>query len=321
MPLILQEILAHQADVICLQEVDELVYHTLFRPVLEYFNYQGHFSVKLTDATREGCAIFWSLKQFQKADEDECKTIGISELLQQYKTPLPEESGWKECTDTVTELLRMRPDLQEMIEGKLGHVLQLVRLRDLDENSLLVANTHLFYHPMASHVRALQLFACAHQLFREQGPEEKPFLFCGDFNTSLTNCGILLMEKRIPINHRDNRKHLNNFQWETCCEESPCYDEDFPEIRLPDFFPDVASGYPDYPDFTHYVVGFHEVLDHILMSSKTKAAELRPLRQGVIPTLEQVTHHTAMPSPLFPSDHVSVVSDLEWVTGARSEID
>jgi 2',5'-phosphodiesterase len=193
-------------------------------------------------------------------------------------------------------------------------VLQIASLRDLNGNPLLVANTHLFYHPMASHIRILQCLASAHQLAVEQGPEKKPFLFCGDFNTSLENCGVLLMKKRVPKNHRDNREHLNRFRWGGDSQQQDVkFDDDFPEIRLPDSFPNLATGYPDYPEFTHYIIGFHATLDHILMSSRTLSAELRPLRQAAMPSIEQVTRHKAMPSPCFPSDHVSIVCDLEWI--------
>jgi hypothetical protein len=123
MPLILHEILAYQADIICLQEVDELVYDTLFRPVLEHLNYQGYFSVKQSNGTREGSAIFWSLKRFQRASAEDRMTFGLSQLLNQYVTPLEEGCEWKECADTVRKLFHTRPDLEDTIQKRLGHTL------------------------------------------------------------------------------------------------------------------------------------------------------------------------------------------------------
>ena len=71
LPLILHELLAYQADVICLQEVDKQIYFNLLEPVLRHFQYQGVYSRKhtksklsdhsLTTSTNEGCAMFWSL--------------------------------------------------------------------------------------------------------------------------------------------------------------------------------------------------------------------------------------------------------------------
>jgi mRNA deadenylase 3'-5' endonuclease subunit Ccr4 len=314
MPLILHEILAYHADVVCLQEVDELVYNSLLRPVLEHYNYQGFYSVKQTRGNQEGCALFWSLGRFQKAREDDCKTYGLGQLVDRYATSLEEGSEWKECAVTLTNLFERRPDLLNTINTKLGHVVQMVNLRDLDGNPLLVANTHLFFSPVAPHIRILQLFAIAHQLTIEQGPEKKPFLFCGDLNTSLKNCASLLMQKQVPKNYRDYRECLNRFQWEKDKRDQEVqYDDDFPEMRLPDSFPELVTGYPDCPDFTHYIIGFNATLDHILMSSKTLSGELRPLRQATMPTLEQVKRHQAMPSPCFPSDHIGVLCDLEWI--------
>jgi mRNA deadenylase 3'-5' endonuclease subunit Ccr4 len=311
MPLILHEIICHQADVICLQEVDELVYESLLKPVLEYLGYQGYFSVKQTDGTREGCAMFWSLKVFQKANDEECKSFLLGSILADLLKTMDEDSEWYGPAAAIREIFRDRPDLEETILTKLGHVLQIARLRDLEGKPLLLANAHNFFHPIADHVRTLQLFAAAYQLSIEQGAGMKPFVFCGDFNTSLANAARLLVEKCTPKNFHRHRTHLNTFSWMGTIREER-YDHDFPELRLPDGFPDVSPGYTEQPEFTHFVVGYKGSLDHIMFTSKTKAGEIKTLRSGAMPSIEQVARHTAMPSPCFPSDHVSLVCDLEW---------
>ena len=123
------------------------------------------------------------------------------------------------------------------------------------------------------------------------------------------------MNRCIPKNYRDYRECLNSFQWgaKNRGNENSTFSDDFPEMRLPDSFPALETAYPICPDFTHYVVGFSAALDHILMTPNTTHGELRFLRQAEMPTLEQVTKDKAMPSPSFPSDHVAVVSDLEWI--------
>ncbi|CAK0788427.1 unnamed protein product, partial [Prorocentrum cordatum] len=50
---------------------------------------------------------------------------------------------------------------------------------------LIVANTHLFYHPGAPHVRLLQvacLLAHCEQLMEEHAAEAPAVLLCGDYN-------------------------------------------------------------------------------------------------------------------------------------------
>lgn len=325
MPLILHEILAYHADIVCLQEVDRLIYDDLLNPVLGHYNYQGFYSVKQTAGNQEGCAMFWSLDKFQRIDTTACQTIRLSNLLQRYETPLEVDSDWQPCATVVTEIFQTRPDLLDIIMNKLGHVLQIAHLQRLDGAPLVVANTHLFFHPNAPHIRLLQLFATAHQLNLEQGLQDKPFVLCGDLNTSLTNCAALLLHRHTPKNYRNYRECYNTFRWEkddetsqttttaTTTTTTATFDHDFPEMTLPNSFPDIVTAYPEYPDFTHYIVGFSATLDHILMTSKTKGGELRFQRQAEMPTLEQVTKEVAMPSSTFPSDHVAVVADLEWI--------
>lgn len=314
LPLILHEILAYNADVICLQEVDQLIYETLFQPVLQAYNYQGFYSVKQSSGNQEGCALFWSLKKFQRVADDECKTFALGKLLARYEAPLQRDLDWKPHANVITDLFTKRPDLLDIVKKKLGHIVQMVHLRDSEGNPLIVANTHLFFHPFAPHIRVLQLFAIAHQITIEQGAEQIPFIFCGDLNTSLQHCAALWMNRHVPKNHRDYRMCLNTFSWgqERSRPSEKKFDDDFPEMTLPLSFPEVGTAYPDCPDFTHYVAGFKGTLDHILMTPTAQSGELRFRRQAEMPTLAQVTRDTAMPSPSFPSDHVAVVADLEW---------
>jgi mRNA deadenylase 3'-5' endonuclease subunit Ccr4 len=321
MPLILHEIMAHQADVICLQEVDSLVYESLLKPVLEHFGYQGYYTVKHTDGTREGCAMFWSLKVFQKANEEECKSFLLGNVLADLlKTTSRDDTNaeWYDSAEAIRGIFRNRPDLEETILSKLGHVLQIASLRDVQGKPLLLANAHNFFHPIADHVRTLQLFAAAYQLSIEQGAGTKPFIFCGDFNTSLANAARLLVEKCTPKNFHRHRRHLNTF---SLTEELPKegYDHDFPELRFPDSFPDVVPGNTEQPEFTHFVKGYKGSLDHIMFTSRTKVGEMKTLRSGAMPTIEQVMRYKVMPSSHFPSDHVSLVCDLEWIARHPAE--
>jgi 2',5'-phosphodiesterase len=221
----------------------------------------------------------------------------------------------------VTQLFQKRPDLAKVIREKLGHVVQMARLTDHQGNHVIVANTHLFYHPMASHIRLLQCFAICHQLSMERRDNHDDLIFCGDFNTSLRHCGLLMMNKFVPENYRDFRQCLNAFKWskqeQVSKGEEETHDDDFPALWLPDSFPTLNAAYTQAPEFTHYIERFHGTLDHILVSAISSgdgnaSSGFRSVRCGAMPSEEQVTRNVAMPSENFPSDHVCLVCDLEW---------
>ena len=63
------------------------------------------------------------------------------------------------------------------------------------------------------------------------------------------------------------------------------------------------------PEFTNYTSGFSGCLDYIFyQSSKFQVDQVIPL-----PSLEDVTQHTALPSIVFPSDHIALIADLKWI--------
>lgn len=66
-----------------------------------------------------------------------------------------------------------------------------------------------------------------------------------------------------------------------------------------------ACGTPKYTNYTHVFSG---CLDYIYYDkSKIEVTQVIPL-----PSDEELTQHTAIPSIVFPSDHISLVCDLKW---------
>jgi mRNA deadenylase 3'-5' endonuclease subunit Ccr4 len=318
MPLLLQEILAYHANVICLQEVDASMFQNLFEPVLKHFGYQGYFSCKV-GGSREGCATFWSLDTFERVDSMETKTHNIRDLFSTEEAL----EDWKSMHD-ICKLLDQHNELRSVMLEKLGHVLQTVclTLKDsrslVDPTKLIVANTHLFFHPMASHIRLMQLYATCHQIEKERGGCH-PLIYCGDFNSSPNSGATRLITERVvsPNNQGSSTdqgttwKHLNTFTWGRDYMDPGCIPADAPQpiqISLPDSFPRLISGYEQSPPiFTHYIRGFIGSLDYIWASKNdliaTECAEM--------PSVEQITENIAMPSQHLPSDHVALVCEFQ----------
>lgn len=69
----------------------------------------------------------------------------------------------------------------------------------------------------------------------------------------------------------------------------------------------IASAY-GAPQYTNFTVGFAACLDYIFYETdKLKVNQLAPL-----PTEDELKQFSAIPSIVFPSDHISLVADLEW---------
>jgi 2',5'-phosphodiesterase len=185
-------------------------------------------------------------------------------------------------------------------------------LASASSRPIWMVNTHLFFHPRASHIRLLQMFLLARQVGRELGSKPGEVVVCGDFNSSLRNsAGKLLLDRLVPRNYHDNKTHLNNFLWDYDAAidttELVGRDDDFPAVSLPDSFPALVAALDPTPPFTHLVAGFQGALDHVLISDALRCQSSAPM-----PTVQDVTVATAMPSANLPSDHVSLVCDLEF---------
>jgi mRNA deadenylase 3'-5' endonuclease subunit Ccr4 len=310
MPLILHELLAYQADVICLQEVDQAVFDFLFEPVLRQMGYEGYFSGKSSQGNLEGCAMFWSLGSFESLPENLRETHKLRELM-----PSIEEidEDWP-STQPLGELLDQRPDLHEIVTKTLGHIVQLAPLipRGTTER-LWVSNTHLFFHPDASHIRTLQAYAICRQIARNLADRPGAVVACGDYNANLTDpAGRIIVERYVPSNAKYLKKDLNKYYWGERmgrCTEERNFDTNFPAIHLPEdthLFPAMRSALDDAAPVTHFVSGFHGTLDHILVGGGT----VQPVRSAPMPSMRELGRDTAMPSKHLPSDHVSLVAEI-----------
>ena len=306
LPLILHEILAYQADVVCLQEVDEFAYTSLLQPALESRNYQGFYSGKDSDGTREGCALFFSLSAFHPVVEDQLETIIIRDIWAS-QTGDDNASDDDDSIGKLRHLFRSRPDVRSVMLEVLGHVVQVVPIQHRSSRELIwVANTHLFYHPVAAHLRLLQTYLFSRVLGDRLDASPGSLIVAGDLNASLHDPALqLLMERRVPENVQSTKRHLNTFRWDTT-DTTVLPEYDFPALTLPKSFPSLVPAIHPEPQFTHYIDGFIKSLDHILIS----ASALTCIGFAPMPSEALVTANTAMPSAELPSDHVSLVCDV-----------
>uniref|UniRef100_A0A2M4CRH8 2',5'-phosphodiesterase 12 n=1 Tax=Anopheles darlingi TaxID=43151 RepID=A0A2M4CRH8_ANODA len=280
--LLIKELLGYRGDILCLQEVDSKIFDCDLLPILEQKHFAGCHQPKRN--TAEGLATFYDTGKFDFIEKD---SVIVSEIMEQF----PEL--WDRVSDN-------EPLLERIV--KRSTALQLTLLRSRSANKyLLVANTHLYFHPDADHIRLLQFgFAMLHirrtyeRIRREHnlGGQELALLFCGDFN-SVPECGIyrLMTERYVGPEMAD---WLSNEQ------------EAVRNVSLTQPF-SMASAC-GCPPFTNYTVGFAACIDYIFYQTDLlQVTDVIPM-----PSEEELKMYEAIPSPVFPSDHIALVANLQW---------
>ena len=201
-------------DVVALQEVDRKWYHAFWVPQMAAAGYApvGTLTEK-TGLTREGCAMFCRSDRWKVA---RVKSVGLKEA-----GPMPGE-------ETTAAWVRTQPHLCHAL-SKISTVAQLAVLEPLEgkEVALVVANTHLFFHPGAVHLRCLQArWLLRHademrQQYREElstseGKVSKAaigLVICGDFNGEPSD-GVIRFITRGQLGAGDSDWALGSvFRW------------------------------------------------------------------------------------------------------------
>ncbi|KAL0130432.1 hypothetical protein PUN28_002243 [Cardiocondyla obscurior] len=279
--LILKEIIGFNGDLICLQEVDKSIFEYDLLPSLYMLNYDGVFITK--NEISEGLATFFNQDRFEK--------LGFEYSIMSQNVDLPKfATVWSKI------------DNEKLKERFLSRntTIQVTTLRSKENRSeiLIVGNTHLYFKPDADHIRLLQGYYAityVHKIakrIREEVPEcNVSVILCGDFN-SVPECGIYqLMTK--------------NYVPETCEDWKSNTEEAIKNISLTqDLCMSSACGTPEY---TNYTPEFSACLDYIFYEKdKFEVEQVVPM-----PSKEELTLNTGLPSVVFPSDHISLCADLK----------
>ncbi|KAG1650114.1 2',5'-phosphodiesterase 12 [Nymphon striatum] len=233
----------------------------------------------------EGLACFYNQHKFK--------------LLNKFVINLGEEAQKNENMSDICNKIKENEKLSERF-FKRKTILQVLELEVLDDNRrLLVANTHLYFHPDADHIRLLQgsiIIKYIEELLALKKLENTDFQYsvviCGDFN-SCPEFGVyqLMMSQHIPENSAD---------WKSC------QGEEVKNLSVSHAL-DLESAY-GCPSYTNYTLLFNGCLDYIFFDQ----SNLKLLKNVVLPTHDEVTLYKAIPNIVFPSDHLCLISDLQW---------
>ncbi|RZF41869.1 hypothetical protein LSTR_LSTR005331 [Laodelphax striatellus] len=283
--LLIKEILGYNADLIFLQEVDDWFFNRDLKYVLGLTNYEGCYAQK-GSTVREGVACFYSKDRFR--------------LLHSESIILGEEIQNNPCLSELWEVIGRKEALKLRVIER-HTTLQILTLESLDKSDelLVVANTHLYFHPDADHVRLIQggiamkyITEYIGKLKKETPNRNVSLIFCGDFN-SVPECGIykLMTTGLVPEDYID---------WNSNKEEA------VEGLSLSQ--PWKIASACGTPQFTNFIQEFSGCLDYIFyQTDRLAVTQVVPL-----PTEEELRQHTALPSVVFPSDHIALIADLRW---------
>ncbi|XP_053385923.1 2',5'-phosphodiesterase 12-like isoform X1 [Mercenaria mercenaria] len=282
--LIIKELKGYNGDIICLQEVDSKVYQGDLLTAMEIMGFEGVFKEKGGEV-REGSAVFFRKSKFRL----------VAEYGEQIKDILETNSL---CADIIKKTYAV-PALKEVFQTRTT-VLHIVAVEPVDDPGkiLLVANTHLYFHPDAGHIRMIQILVSMRyieSLLQHYKKQKPSLIFCGDFNSTPHRAIYEFMTTKSVKE--------DNIDWKDGGD-----DQFVPEMNFSHSL-NIDSGC-GLVAYTNYTSGFNGHLDYIYYDKDSfDVAQIIPP-----PEHKEVEFHTALPSIVFPSDHIAQVCDLRWKT-------
>lgn len=159
---IAKECLDMKSDILCLQECDEKTFYDYFLPLFGSYYYIGTHDCKGT--TREGCATFINSNQFRVIGFINTPLKNVINKAYQNEKKLKQYNLENNIIDNdenyfYLKLFSLRKDLKYLLTKKLGTFVQITVVQNIfDKNDILIiANTHLYFHPLCEYIRLLQV--------------------------------------------------------------------------------------------------------------------------------------------------------------------
>ncbi|KAL9043172.1 MAG: hypothetical protein Q9180_000052 [Flavoplaca navasiana] len=329
--LILNEIREHNADIVCLQEVDQEGYHEYFRRELAYQDYRGVFSPKTrakTMADREakfvdGCATFFKSSKY----------ICLDKHVIDFANMAINRPDMKGEHDTFNRVMpRDQIAVVTFFENR------------ATGSRLIVVNVHIHWDPAYKDVKLVQVAILMEQVSKladrwakhpactektafqyadmdgddgvstTRGLQEVlapsqeysngtqiPLLVCGDFNSS-AGSGVydLMAQGSVSGRHED----LGNYSYGNFTRDGMAH---------PFTLRSAYSG-TDELSITNYTPDFSDVIDYIWYSSN--GLQIRGVLGNV--DMDYLSKVPGFPNHHFPSDHLPLRA--EFSVKSRKEI-
>lgn len=303
---ILRELLSSQADVLCLQEVQMEHFDSFLYPKLKEAGYEGIFKVKtrvsMSDNPKQmdGCAIFFKEDTFALMEQYgiEYNEAARQHVQQQFQRQASSNIDPNYRTAALKRLLKGNIALVAVLE-EINPLPFDKRTRGKRKRRLCVANTHIFWDPEFNDVKLWQTMVLCQELEKLVLSRQLPLIICGDFNSTVQSAVYQYLRTG---SLRPDHEVFTNDEHRILPPASSITQ------RL-----SISSSYGELlgePKYTNYTGDFIGVLDYIWFSRNA----LRVI--GVLNVDEEIylQEYTALPSPRYPSDHIFLLTELEWIS-------
>ncbi|OAQ31097.1 hypothetical protein K457DRAFT_72485 [Linnemannia elongata AG-77] len=298
--LILQEILAYSADIVCLQELEMGQYEDYFKEQMKLqADYDSVFWPKSRAKTMpekdrrivDGCATFFKASKFTLIDKH----------LVEFNHIALQRPDFRKTEDIFNRV---------MTKDQIA-VITLLEHKDT-KNKVVVVNTHVYWDPLFKDVKLVQVAMMMDELDKlstqwahlpvsgsnapPSNPTGKlPTLICGDFNSE-RDSGVyeFLVKGAITQGHDDFGDHA----YGTYTSEGLSH-----KMSL-------RSSYSDGVElpFTNFTPTFAAEIDYIFYSSNFLS--VLGLLGGV--EKEYMSRCVGFPNAHFPSDHVPILAEFKF---------
>ncbi|KAL3425187.1 endonuclease/Exonuclease/phosphatase [Phlyctema vagabunda] len=322
---ILQEIQAHDADILCLQEVDTDTFQEFFSMKLAYGHYKGILHKKTRAKTMnekdakivDGCATFYKSNKYILLDK---QTIDFANVA----INRPDMKNQHDIFNRV--MPRDNIAAITFLENRLTGA------------RIIVVNTHLHWDPAEADVKLIQIAILMDNVTKlaekyarwpackdkktytlidtdadpdvpvEPVPEpapsmeyssstQIPLLVCGDLNSTINSSVYeLLSTGHVAADHQE----IGSYQYGNFTRDGIQHPFSLRSAYT------LLNGTPDALPFTNYTPNFRDMIDHIWYS--TNALEVTSLLGPV--DSEYMKRVPGFPNYHFPSDHLSLVSEF-----------
>lgn len=284
--LIMKELLGYNADIVCLQEVDNKIFQHYLSPILSSDGFKGQFYKKGKEVA-EGLACFYRCSRFSYLGDDKiCLSKAVTE---------------ETCLQPIWDVIKHnKPLVERLLDRSTIASATFLQSNDNNEDILIVGNTHLYFHPDADHIRLIQggiiIYWLQHikENIEKKYPDKRiSLILSGDFN-SVPSCGIYQL-------------YCTGMASSTLPDWKSNTNEAVEGLSLKqDISLASACGTPEFTNFTHE---FADCLDYIFYEK----TNLEVIQVVPFPSTEELKANIALPSVVFPSDHIALISDLRFI--------